>query len=166
MKITKDTIATVELKVANKLGQVIEQTDEPMALLIGGYGNTLPAIEAALEGQEKGFATTIELTPETGFGERDESLMISIPKKDFPPGVKVGGQLQLRAANEGDDPNSDEGYQVFTVAKIKGDTVHLDGNHPLAGQHLKITVKVKDVRAASQEEIAHGHAHGDHGHHH
>ena len=166
MKITKDTIATVELKVADKTGKVIEQTDEPMALLIGGYGNTLPAIEAALEGQEKGFATTIELTPETGFGERDESLMISIPKKDFPPGVKVGGQLQLRAANEGDDPNSDEGYQIFTVSKIKGDTVHLDGNHPLAGQHLKISVKVKDVRAASQEEIAHGHAHGDHGHHH
>ena len=166
MKITKDTIATVELKVADKTGKIIEQTDEPMALLIGGYGNTLPAIEAALEGQEKGFATTIELTPETGFGERDESLMISIPKKDFPPGVKVGGQLQLRAANEGDDPNSDEGYQIFTVSKSKGDTVHLDGNHPLAGQHLKITVKVKDVRAASQEEIAHGHAHGDHGHHH
>ena len=57
MKITKDTIATVELKVANKLGQIIEKTDEPMALLIGGYGNTLPVVEAALEGQEKGYAT-------------------------------------------------------------------------------------------------------------
>nr|WP_297385560.1 FKBP-type peptidyl-prolyl cis-trans isomerase [uncultured Roseateles sp.] len=167
MKITKDTIATVELKVANKLGQVIEKTDEPMALLIGGYGNTLPAIETALEGQEKGFATTIELTPETGFGERDESLLITIPKKDFPPGVKVGGQLQIRQAKDGEEePAADDGFHVFTVVKIKGDTVHLDGNHPLAGQHLKISVKVKDVRAATQEEIEHGHAHGDHGHHH
>lgn len=159
MKITKDTVATVELKVSDKLGRVIEKTDEPMALLIGGYGNTLPAIEAALEGQEKGFAGTIELTPETGFGERDENLLISIPKKDFPPGVKVGGQLELRAEENG-------APGIFTVVKIKGDTVHLDGNHPLAGQHLKISVKVTDVRAASQEEIDHGHAHGAHGHHH
>lgn len=159
MKITKDTIATVELKVADKLGRVIEKTDEPMALLIGGYGNTLPVIEQALEGQEKGFQTTLALTPETGFGERDESLTITIPKKDFPPGVKVGGQLEIRKEEGGE-------FHVFTVSKIKGDTVHLDGNHPLAGQHLSISIKVRDVRAATQEEIDHGHAHGAHGHHH
>lgn len=158
MKITKDTIATVELKVADKTGKIIEQTDEPMALLIGGYGNTLPAIESALEGQEKGFATTIELTPETGFGERDESLMISIPKKDFPPGVKVGGQLQ-GVGNDGQPA-------VFNVVKIKGPEVHLDGNHPLAGQALTFSCKVTEVRAASPEEIAHRHVHGAHGHHH
>ncbi len=158
MKITKDTIATVELKVSDKLGRVIEKTDEPMALLIGGYGNTLPVVESALEGQEKGFQTVLELTPATGFGERDEELMITIAKKDFPPGVKVGGQLEVRT--EGGE------FKVFTVAKIKGDQVILDGNHPLAGQHLKISIKVKDVRAASQEEIDHGHAHGAHGHHH
>jgi FKBP-type peptidyl-prolyl cis-trans isomerase SlyD len=56
--------------------------------------------------------------------------------------------------------------QVFTVMKIKGDTVHLDGNHPLAGQTLRFAVKVLDVQPASAEEIAHGHAHGAHGHHH
>ncbi|WAC71246.1 FKBP-type peptidyl-prolyl cis-trans isomerase [Roseateles sp. SL47] len=159
MKITKDTIATVDIKVADKIGRVIEKTDEPMALLIGGYGNTLPAIEAALEGQEQGFQATLQLTPENGFGERDESLQITIPKKDFPPGVKIGGQLEVRAGEEGD-------FRVFTVAKIKGDTVHLDGNHPLAGQHLQVSLKVREVRAATQEEIEHRHAHGAHGHHH
>jgi len=159
MKITKDTIATVDIKVADKLGRVIEKTDEPMALLIGGYGNTLPAIEAALEGQEAGYQTTLELTPANGFGERDENLKITIAKKDFPPGVKVGGQLEVRAGEEGE-------FRVFTVEKIKGDTVHLDGNHPLAGQHLQVSLKVREVRAASQEEIDHGHAHGAHGHHH
>jgi len=82
----------------------------------------------------------------------------TLPKKDFPPGVKVGGQL------EGTD---DQGRrQVFTVKKIKGDTVHLDGNHPLAGEDLTFSLKVIDVRAATAEEVAHGHAHGDHGHHH
>lgn len=158
MKIQKDTIATLKLKVADAKGKLIEESKEPMACLIGGYGNTLPAVEDALMGQEAGFQTTLNLTPETAFGERDESLLRSIAKKDFPPGVKVGGQLELREA-EGE-------FQLFNVIKIKGDTVILDGNHPLAGMSLKVTVKVVSVRAASAEEVAHGHAHGDHGHHH
>jgi len=158
MKIQKDTVVTLTLKVADAKGKLIEQSDEPMAVLIGGYGNTLPAVETALEGQEAGFQTTLNLTPETGFGERDETLLISIAKKDFPPGVKIGGQLQMR----GEDGQA----QIFNVAKIKGDQVMLDGNHPLAGMALKISVKVVSVRAASPEELQHGHAHGDHGHHH
>lgn len=158
MKITKDTIATLTLKVADDKGRLIEASKEPMAVLVGGYGNTLPAVEQALEGQEAGFQTTLKLTPETGFGERDESLLISIAKKDFPPGVKVGGQLQMR----GEDGNA----HIFNVSKIKGDQVLLDGNHPLAGLNLSISLKVVSVRAASAEEVAHGHAHGDHGHHH
>jgi len=55
---------------------------------------------------------------------------------------------------------------VFTVVKIKGPVVHLDGNHPLAGKTLRLALKVLEVRAASEEEIAHGHVHGAHGHHH
>ena len=160
MKIQKDTVVTLTLKVADHLGRLIEASKEPMALLIGGYGNTLPAIEAALEGQEKGFATTLDLSPENAFGERDESKVRSIAKKDFPPGVKVGGQLELREEGDGGE------FQLFHVTKIKGDTVLLDGNHPLAGMRLKISLKVVSVRAASAEEVAHGHAHGDHGHHH
>jgi FKBP-type peptidyl-prolyl cis-trans isomerase SlyD len=159
MKIQKDTIATLHLKVANANGQLIESSKEPMAVLIGGYGNTLPAVEAALEGQEAGFATTLALTPENGFGERDESKLRTIAKKDFPPGVKVGGQLELREEENGE-------FQLYNVVKVKGDTVILDGNHPLAGLNLKVSIKVVSVRAASAEEIAHGHAHGDHGHHH
>jgi FKBP-type peptidyl-prolyl cis-trans isomerase SlyD len=159
MKIQKDTIATLHLKVADDKGRLIEASKEPMAVLIGGYGNTLPAVEAALEGQEAGFATTLALTPETGFGLRDESKLRTLAKKDFPPGVKVGGQLELREEDGGE-------FQLFNVVKIKGDTVILDGNHPLAGMGLKVSIKVVSVRAASVEEIAHGHAHGDHGHHH
>jgi FKBP-type peptidyl-prolyl cis-trans isomerase SlyD len=158
MKINKDTIATLKLKVADANGRLIEDAKEPAAVLIGGYGNTLPAIEAALEGQEAGFQTVLKLTPETAFGPRDDSLLRSIAKKDFPPGVKVGGQLEIRS--EGGE------FQLFNVVKIKGDQVLLDGNHPLAGMALTVTLKLVSVRAASAEEIAHGHAHGDHGHHH
>jgi len=98
------------------------------------------------------------LSPADSFGERDESLLQTMPKKDFPPGVKVGGQLRGRTA--------DGREAVFNVVKIKGDTVMLDGNHPWAGQTLRFQLNVTDVRPAIQEEIEHRHVHGAHGHHH
>ena len=158
MKITEDTVVTLTFKAWDASGKLLEDGKTPRAYLLGGYHNTLPGIEAALEGQEKGFSTTVKLQPSLAFGDRDESLVTTIPKSEFPPGIKVGGQL------EGTD---DQGRrQVFTVMKIKGPNVHLGGNHPLAGQDLTFSLNVIDVRAASEEEVAHGHAHGAHGHHH
>ena len=158
MKIEKDTVVTLTFKAVDSKGKVLEDGKTPRAYLHGGYGNTLPGIEIALEGQEPGFTTTLTLQPGLAFGERDESLVTKISKKDFPPGVKVGGQI------EGADEQGNR--QIFTVVKIKGDTVILDGNHPLAGEDITFTLKVIDVKAASAEEIQHGHAHGAHGHHH
>ncbi len=157
MKITQDTVVTMHYKVVNAQGQLLDKAQEPTSYLHGGYGNTLPKIEAALEGQEAGFATTLKLAADA-FGERDESLVQTISKSEFPPGVKVGGQLRGRTA--------DGREQVFNVVKIKGDKVILDGNHPWAGQNLSLSLKVLEVRAASAEEVAHRHAHGAHGHHH
>jgi FKBP-type peptidyl-prolyl cis-trans isomerase SlyD len=158
MKISKDTVVTLRYKVAEANGQLIEESREPMVYLHGGYNNTLPKIEAALEGQEAGYETTLLLQPEDAFGHRDEALKRVIPKSEFPPGVKVGGQLEGR---------TDDGQpHIFHVMKIKGQEVHLDGNHPLAGKTLKFNLKVTGVREASAEEIAHGHVHGEHGHHH
>ena len=151
MKIDKNTAVTLRYKVADTLGKRLEESSEPMVYLHGGYGNTFAKIEAALEGQMPGYQTTIELQPVDAFGLRDESLVQTIPKTQFPPGVKVGGQLK----GIGDDGQA----QVFTVMKIKGDTVLLDGNHPMAGKALRFTVTVTQVRAATEEEIAHGHHH-------
>lgn len=158
MKIAKDTVVTMHYKVLNAQGQLLDKAQEPTSYLHGGYDNTLPKIEEALEGQEAGYSTTLKLAAADAFGERDESLVQTIDKKDFPPGVKVGGQLRGRSA--------DGHEQVFHVVKIKGDKVMLDGNHPWAGQSLTMSLKVLEVRAASAEEVAHRHAHGAHGHHH
>ena len=158
MKISKETIVTLTLRATDVHGKVIEDGKTPRAYLHGGHGNTLPGIEKALEGQEVGYSATLVLSPEDAFGDRDESLATSMPKRDFPAGVKVGGQIQ--GSNERGE------QQVFTVMKIKGDTVLLDGNHPLAGQTLHVAVKVLEVQDATAEEVAHGHAHGAHGHHH
>ena len=158
MKIEKNTAVTLRLKVTDSLGRLVEDDKEPMVYLHGGYGNTLPRIEEALDGQEAGYQTSLALAAEDAFGLRDEELVRTIPRSQFPPGVKVGGQLEGQG--------SDGRKQVFNVTKIKGDTVILDANHPLAGKSLRFTLKVTDVRPASDEEIAHQHVHGEHGHHH
>ena len=158
MKIEKDTAVTLRYKLMDSNGKLLDESTDPMVYLHGGYENIFPKVEAALEGQSTGFKATLDLSPEDSFGLRDESLVQSIPKSEFPPGVKVGGQLQSQGA--------DGHAQLFTVMKIKGDKVLLDGNHPLAGKALRFSVTVTDVRAASEEEVAHRHVHGAHGHHH
>ncbi|MDR2300053.1 peptidylprolyl isomerase [Diaphorobacter ruginosibacter] len=157
MNITKDTAVTLHYKIADPVtGKPLDSGD--VAYLHGGYENIFPKVEAALEGQAAGFAATIDLAVADAFGERDESLVRVIPKSEFPPGVKVGGQLQ--------GPGNDGHMTVFNVVKIKGPEVHLDGNHPLAGKPLRFAATVTEVRAATPEEIAHRHVHGGHGHHH
>lgn len=158
MKIDKDTAVTLQFKVTDLQGKLIEDGKEPSVYLHGGYGNTLPKIEEALSGQEPGYQVTLDLQPQDAFGVRDESLLRTLPKTQFPPGVKVGGQLEGRG--------EDGQMTVFNVMKIKGDTVLLDGNHPLAGKALRFAIKVLDVRQASEEEVAHQHVHGAHGHQH
>jgi FKBP-type peptidyl-prolyl cis-trans isomerase SlyD len=159
MKVTANTVVTLRYKVSDIATQkLVDEGRDPMVYLHGGYDSTFPKIEAALEGKESGFQATLNLQPEDAFGARDESLVRTIPKSEFPPGVKVGGQLEGR--NDKGEP------QVFNVMKIKGPQVILDGNHPLAGKALKFSFTVTDVRAATEEEIAHRHVHGEHGHHH
>ncbi len=158
MKIEKNTAVTLRYKVTDAAGKLLEESREPMVYLHGGYGNTFPKIEAALEGKMPGYQTTLALQPQDAFGLRDESLVQTIPKTQFPPGVKVGGQLQGHT--------EDGRAQSFSVMKIKGDKVMLDGNHPLAGKALRFNLTVTQVRAATEEEIAHRHVHGEHGHHH
>ena len=158
MKIDKDTAVTLRFTIAESNGTVLENGKTPISYLHGGYDNLLPKIEAALQDQVVGFKANLNLPPEDAFGVRDESLLRTISKKDFPPGVKVGASMQ---------GHTDTGEQkIYTVLKIKGDQVMLDGNHPLAGKTLRVGLHVLEVRAATHEEIAHGHVHGDHGHHH
>ena len=158
MKIEKDTVPTVQFRIADDQGRLLQDSRDPMVYLHGGYDNTLPKIEEALEGKEPGYQTVLALPPADAFGERDEKLVRTIPKSEFPPGVKVGGQL---------DAYTDDGHpHTYFVSKVKGDKVLLDGNHPLAGKSLRFHLKVVSVRPATAEEIEHRHVHGEHGHHH
>ena len=161
MNITQDTAVTLNYKIHELLkggiaGSLQDKGD--VAYLHGGYDNIFAKVEAALEGKAVGDTLTVDLDVEDAFGARDESLLRTIPKGEFPAGVKVGGQL--RGTNDLGQP------QIYNVVKIKGPVVHLDGNHPLAGKALRFSCKVTEVRAAQPVEIEHRHVHGGHGHHH
>ena len=110
------------------------------------------------KGQQPTGPHLVQLASADAFGERDEALVTTMPKADFPPGIKVGGQIRRMG------PDGEPRY--YFVTKIKGPTVLLDGNHPLCGKSLRFAIKVLDVRAATEEEIAHQHVHGEHGHQH
>ena len=156
MNIAKDTAVTLRYTLTDSQGRTRDANTT--AYLHGGYDNLFAKVEVALEGQGAGFSVTVDLAVEDGFGPRDESLVRTIPKSEFPPGVKQGGTLE---------GVNDRGERtIFHVVKIKGPVVHLDGNHPLAGEPLRFACKVMAVRQASADEIAHRHVHGDHGHHH
>ena len=135
-----------------------------MVYLHGGFGNTLPKIEEALDGQVTGYQVTIQVEPEDAFGEYDADLVKIEPREALPAELEIGMQFE-GAPDESIDDDADE-VRVFTVTDIADGKVVLDGNHPLAGIALRFALNVLEVRAASEEEVAHRHVHGPHGHHH
>ena len=161
MNIAKDTVVSLHYKLSDAQGNLIEESSAPMVYLHGGYGNTLPKIEAALDGQAVGFQTQIQVEPEDAFGEYDAELVKIEPRNLFPAELEVG--MQFEGAPD-DEPNAE--VRIFTVTDIADGKVVLDGNHPLAGMALRFALNVVEVRKASAEEVAHGHVHGPGGHHH
>jgi len=160
MQIIKDSVVSITYQLANSEGEVLEQTDQPISYLHGGYDNIFPTVEEQLHGKNVGESLTVILEPEFAFGEYDAELVRVEPKDRFPvPDVQVGMQFE----GESDDG---EDMLLYTVTEVTDDTIVVDGNHPLAGQTLKFTCTITEVRPASEEEISHGHVHGEHGHQH
>jgi FKBP-type peptidyl-prolyl cis-trans isomerase SlyD len=156
MKIVKNTVVSLAYKLSDAQGNLIEESDEPMVYLHGGYDGTFPKIEEALDGQEPGFATQIQLEPTDAFGEYDPELVKIETRVRFPEPLEVGMQFE-GTPEEGDD---DLDALIYTVTDVAEDKVVLDGNHPLAGMALRFDLTVADVREATPEEIEHEHAHG------
>ena len=161
MKIVKNSVVTARYTLSDAQDNLIEEGQEPMVYLHGGYDNIFPKIEEALEGKEAGFSTTIQLEPDDAFGEYDADLVKVEDRSRFPSPLEVGMQFE-GMPEEAEDSDA----HIFTVTDIAEDKVVLDGNHPLAGVALRFALTVEAVREASDEEVAHGHVHGAHGHHH
>ena len=139
-------------------GNLLDQSGgEPLAFLEGA-GQIIPALEEQLTGMLIGTKKVVKLKAEQAYGIVDPAMMFDVPKQELAHlPLEVGAMLQM---------NLGEQMQVVRVAKVGDEQVTLDGNHPLAGQDLEFDVEMVDARAATAEELAHGHAHGAGGHHH
>jgi len=147
--IEKDRVALVAFRLTDADGELIDSADGTFYL--HGHGQVLPGLEEALEGLSAGERNKATIPPEGGYGERDESRIIQAPTKDLPAGVAPGSMVQAQLPNGGVVP--------LTVVAIDGPTATLDGNHPLAGRTLVFDVEVREVYAATEGDLAHGHVH-------
>lgn len=157
MQIARNTVVTLDYHVTDPDGTVVDEGREAIIYLHGGYDDIFPKIEEALQGKGVGESVQVKLQPDEAFGEYDAGLVQIEPRTSFPEGLEVG--MQLEGAAEGAD---EDDFILYRVTDIADDKVILDGNHPLAGVALVFTCTVTGVRAASADEIAHGHIH-DHG---
>lgn len=162
MRIEKNMVVSLNYELSEPSGEIIEKTSEPVSYLHGGYDGIFPMVEEALHNQEKGYSCSVIMDPENTFGEYDSELIRIEPRDAFPDNVTVGMQFE-----GGNDEDPDDDALVYTVTDVAEDKVVVDGNHPLAGKRLRFDCTVTDVRQATTDEIAHGHAHDpDHHHHH
>jgi FKBP-type peptidyl-prolyl cis-trans isomerase SlyD len=159
VNIAKDTVVTLRYELHDSDGNLLEETGSVMSYLHGGYDGIFPRVEEALQGKTIGDEFSISLEPEDAFGDYDENLLRVEPREVFPKDVQVG--MQFEGVPQGED---DDRWVIYTVTDISDGQVVVDGNHPLAGERLLFKCTVSDIRAATGDEVTHGHAHGDHGH--
>jgi FKBP-type peptidyl-prolyl cis-trans isomerase SlyD len=161
MEIAEQRAVLMHYTLTNDSGEVLDSSSggEPLAYL-HGMGNIIPGLEKALVGKKAGDKLQVKVAPAEGYGERDERLIQQVPRRAF-QGIKdIKPGMSFHAQGSGGAP-----MQV-TVTRVVGDMVTVDGNHPLAGVALNFDVEIVEVRAATAEEMSHGHVHGPGGHHH
>jgi FKBP-type peptidyl-prolyl cis-trans isomerase SlyD len=160
MSIETNHVVSIHYTLKGDAGEVIDSSlgGEPLAYL-HGHGNLVPGLERELTGKSAGDKLQVKIAPADGYGEYDPQLVQRVPRRALKgvANVRVGMRLQAQTG---------QGPKPVTVTHITGDMVTLDGNHPLAGKHLNFDVEIAAVRAATEEELSHGHVHGPDGHHH
>ena len=153
MEIAAPCVVSLTWRLADAQGSEIDELAEPVEFFFGG-NDLLVKVEEALAGEAEGFETTLHLEPEHAFGDYDSELVFFEAREIFPEGVDAGMQF------EGPPPGAKtEGMSqdaIYTVTEVYPDHVVLDGNHPLAGIALRLELRVRDVRKASEEEIEAG----------
>ena len=156
MQISKHKVASIHYTLTDNSGKVLDSSAgrEPLHY-IQGIGNLIPGMEEGLEGKKQGDKFNIKVSPEKGYGVKDDKMVQKVPRSAFGSDkIEKGMQFQT---NQG---------QIVTVTDVGLNEVTVDANHPLAGVELNFAVEVMSIREATSDEIAHGHVHGPGGHHH
>ena len=160
MNISNNCVASFHYTLTDSTGKVLDSSEgqEPLSYLHGA-GNIIPGLEKALVGKAVGDKLNVSVAAAEAYGERDDAMVHQLDSSMFSGIDQIEVGMEFHAETE-------HGLQVVTVTGVEGDQVTIDGNHPLAGVDLNFDVEVTDVREATEDEIAHGHAHGAGGHHH
>lgn len=160
MTVGENKVVSLNYTLKNSEGLLIDTSEgrEPLVYL-HGVGGLIPGLESELQGKAAGTKMNVVIEPKDAYGTRQEELMHVVPKDGFQGDEEMaeGMQVQLETEN---------GPAVATIAKIDGEEVTLDLNHPLADMTLHFDVSIEEVREATSEELSHGHAHGPGGHKH
>jgi FKBP-type peptidyl-prolyl cis-trans isomerase SlyD len=140
--------------------QVLDTSAEEGPLeFLQGSGNIVPGLEREMYGMKIGESKQVVVSPKDGYGEFDGEAFMDVPRADFPAEIPLEHGIELHVTDE-------DGKNTMAYVDTVGDqAVRLDFNHPLAGAELHFDVKVVGLRAATPEELEHGHAHS-HEHHH
>ncbi len=159
--ISDKKVVTIDYVLRNAAGEELDKSDPdaPMLYLHGGH-NIVPGLERQLVGKTIGDEVVAVVPPAEGYGEPDPRLKpMRVPKSSFPKDAALRKGMQFMTKTE-------QGMVPLWVIKVQGPTVIVSGEHPLTGVELHFTVKVIDIRDATEVELAHGHVHGPGGHHH
>lgn len=140
-------------------GEIIEErSSEDPLMYIQGADQLLPAVEKAVDGKPVGFKAEIHLAAADAYGDYDEELVAEVERSEFPKDVNITIGMKF----ETQDPDGEP--VLVEVIEVDSEKIVVDGNHPLAGIDLQFALEVKSIREATQEELEHGHVHGEGGH--
>jgi len=155
MKIESNKVIKMHYAVSDNEDTLIDSSydDKPLAV-IHGTGYLIPGLEDALIGHQVGDKFEVAVTAAQAYGERFDDYVQTVPKAMFESIEDLAVGTQLRAT-------TDDGEQTVIVIDVQEDEITVDGNHPLAGIDLKFDVEILEVRDATEEELAHGHVHGE-----
>ena len=154
-QVADDLVVTIEYELTVD-GEIVDSSAEEGPLeYLHGYQNIIPGLEAELLGLKVGDSKTVVVPPAGGYGDYDEDEVVEVEIDEFPEDLPLEVGLELEVAD-------DDGFiMLVTVLEVGDETVKLDANHPLAGKDLHFKVKVLAMRAATEEELEHGHVHGE-----
>ena len=154
MEITQQCVVALTWILKDTLDEELDVLDEPVEFLVGG-DDLLARIEEALQGHGVGATLTLHLEPEDAFGDYQDQLIFLEPRALFPADLEEGMTFEGSALPAGCNPDAPRDA-LYTVTEIYPEHVVLDGNHPLAGIALRLSVTVHGVREATEEEIGRG----------
>lgn len=157
MQITDNKVVVLHYAVSDSEDTLIDSSyDHSPLSIIQGTGYLIPGLESALVDHVAGDKFEVEVSAEQAYGQRFDDYVQTVPKAMFAEIEDLEVGTQLRAT-------TDEGEQTVIVIDVQEDEITVDGNHPLAGIDLKFDVEILEVRDATEDELAHGHVHGEGG---